>query len=187
MRVELFGENKRLLYRNIRVVNFVPVGAWALLAFDIEYEISAAAEAGRLVLSVDDEYGRTVALNSVPLVLLSIGEADIVPPRDVLAPIILQQPRKKALIQGGSVIVSGLARPNGDQPIQVRLITQKGAEVGSRLAAIGPLGEGGYGSFSVEVPYSVSQATTVLLVVTIGGEEISDIIHLSSRDIVLSP
>jgi hypothetical protein len=187
VRAELLGEDERILYRNVRVVNFVPVGAWATLTFDIDYEISAAAEAGRLVFSVDDEYGRTVALNSVPLILLSIGEADIVPPRDVLAPIILRQPRKKAVIQGGSVYVTGWARPNGDQPLLVRLLNSKGGEVGSRQATIGPPGEGGYGEFAVEVPYTVSQATTVLLSATIGGRAIDDVIHLVSREVILSP
>lgn len=187
VRFELLGEDNRLLYRNIRVVNFVPVGAWAVLTLDFDFEIAAPAEAGRLQISVDDEFGRTVALNSVPLILLSIGEADIVPPQDVLAPIVIQQPAKKALIQGGKVLVSGLARSGSDQPLMVRLIDEQGSEVGSRLAGV-QIPEGSqYGSFAIEVPYNVSAATRVLLVITAGGASLNDVIHLSSREILLSP
>ncbi len=187
VRIELLGEDNRLLYREIRKVNFVPVGAWANLTLDIDFEISAPAEAGRLKISVDDEYGRTVALNSVPLILLSVGQADIVPPLDVLAPIVILQPKKKALIQGGKVVVSGLARPEGEQPLLVRLITPKGAEVGFRLVEVEKSNQRQYGTFAVEVPYQVTQYTPALLVVQEGGASTEDIIHLSSLEIMLSP
>lgn len=187
VRIELLGEDNRLLYREIRKVNFVPVGAWANLTMDIGFEISAPAEAARLKISVDDDYGRTVALNSVPLILLSVGQADIVPPLDVQAPIVVRQPRKKALIQGGKVVVAGLARPESDQPLMVRLITTKGAEVGFRLVEVERPTQGQYGTFAVEVPYQVSVLTPVLLVVQESVGNLENIIHLTSVEIMLAP
>jgi hypothetical protein len=187
VRIELFGEDNRLLYREIRKVNFVPVGAWANLTLDVNFEIATPAEAARLKISVDDEYGRTVALNSVPLILLSVGAADVVPPLDVLAPIVIRQPRKKALIQGGKVVVSGLARPESDQPLLVRLITPQGAEVGFRLVEVNPTSQGGYGVFTAEVPYTISKPTAALLVVQESAGSLENVIHLSSVEIMLSP
>jgi len=187
VRVEIYGEDNRLLARQIRVISFVPVGARAVFTTDIDFEISAAAETARLKISIDDEYGRTVALNSVPLILLSIGEADIIPPLDVLAPIIIQEPRKKKLIQGGTVLVSGLARPESDQPLMVRLITKDGREVGMRLAGVNVPENSRYGTFTVEVPYQVDRLTEVLLIVTEGASAINDVTHLTSREILLSP
>lgn len=183
--IELLGEDQRMLYREIRKIDFAPIGAWATFTLDIDYEV-AVAEAGRLKISVADDFGRTVALNSVPLILLSVGDSDIVPPQDVLAPIIIRQPKKKALIQGGKLVVSGLARPEGG-PLMIKLLTTKGNEVGFRLAEVGAPGEGGYGEFAIEVPYSVSEPTPALLVVLEGGESLADVIHLSSLEVLLSP
>jgi hypothetical protein len=187
VRIELYGEDNRVLYREIRKINFVPIGAWATFTVDFEFEIAAAAEVGRLKISVDDEFGRTVALNSVPLILLSVGDADIVPPQDVLAPIIIRQPRRKALIQGGKLVVSGLARPSGDGTLMVKLITAKGSEPGFRLAEVDPHAAGDYGTFAIEVPYTVSEPTSALLVVLEGGGSLTDVIHLSSIEVLLSP
>lgn len=187
VRVELLGEDNRLLAREIRVVDLVPVGAWAVMTMDLDFEIAATAEAGRLVISVDDEVGRTVALNSVPLILLSVGDADITPPRDVLQPIIIHEPTKKTLIQGGVVRVSGLARMHGDQPLRVRLVAADGREVGMRLASVSEPVLDGYGEFAIEVSYSVDEPMPVLLQVTEGDNGINDIIHLSSIEVILSP
>jgi len=193
VRIELIGEDERLIYREIRVVDFVPVGAWATITLDIDFEIAATAEVGRLKISVDDDFGRTVALNSVPLILLSVGDDDTVPPADVLAPIVIQQPRKKALIQGGTLVAAGRVRLEGDGPLLVKLVTAKGGEVGFRLADVSyqqggaTLPGGGYGEFAVEVPYKVSEPTPALLVVLEPGASLSDVIHLASLEVLLSP
>lgn len=187
VRVELIGEDERVLVRNIKVMDFVPLGAWAVMSLDLDFEIAATAEAAWLKISVDDEFGRTVAMNSVPLILLSVGEADIVPPMDVLSPIIIREPTKRTLIQGGTLIVSGLARPGSENPLLVRLVTAEGREVGMRLAGVNGPGPGSYGEFVVEVPYNIGDPTKVLLTVTEGADSLSDVIHLSSIEVMLSP
>jgi len=185
--IELLGEDNRLLYRELKTISTVPVGGSAGFSLDLEFEISAAAEAGRLRLSIADEYNRTTAVNSVPLILLSIGDADIIPPVDVLAPIVILQPGRRALIQGGKVLVSGLARPGGLATLMVKLVTTDGSEVGSRLVGVDTPPAGGHGSFAIEVPYTVSQPTTVLLVVQEGAHSINDPIYLTSLEVMLSP
>lgn len=187
VRIELIGEDDRVLVRKIKVMDFVPIGAWAVMSMDLDFEIAATAESAWLKISVDDEYGRTVALNSVPLILLSVGEADIVPPMDVLAPIVIQEPTRKTLIQGGKVLVSGMARPNGPNPLLVQLITADGRQVGFRLAGVETPQPGAYGPFAVEVPYQISDPIKVLLTVSEGADSITDVIHLASIEVMLSP
>ncbi len=187
VRIELLGEDHRLLARQIKTFTTLPAGAWAVLLTDLEFEIAGVAEAGRLQISVDDEYGRTTALNSVPLILLSLGDNDITPPIDVLAPISIQQPQRKTLVQGGTLLVSGIARPGSDQPLMVKLLSTEGQELGMRLAKVNDPIQNGYGSFVVEVAYSVEKTTPALLVVTEGGRNLNDVIHLTSKEIVLSP
>jgi len=185
--IELLGEDRRLLFREVKLVRGAPAGAWLPLKMDIDYEISAAAEAGRLQVSVEDENQRTTALNSVPLILLSLGEPDILPPQDLLAPIVIQKPGRKTMIQGGKALVSGLVRDAADQFVMVRLLSPEGGEVGSRLAGVVPSPDGDYGKFEVEVPYTITKPTPALLVVTLGENGVSDVIHATSVEVLLGP
>jgi hypothetical protein len=185
--VELLGEDRRVLFREVKNVRTVPAGSWVPLKMAIDYEISAAAEAGRLQIYVADQSTNTTALNSIPLILLSIGQADIYPVQDWLAPIVIQRPQKKALIQGGKVLVSGLVRGSPDQPLMVRLILPDGSEAGARLANVTPPEQGDYSTFQVEVPYTVSKATRALLTVSQGEAGINDVVQLASLEVMLSP
>ena len=187
VRIELIGEDGRILVRNIKTMDFVPTGAWAVMSLDLDFEISAAAEAAWLKISVDDEFGRTVALNSVPLILLSIGDPDIVPPLDLLAPIIIREPNKRTLIQGGKVLVTGLARPGSQNTLVARLVTAKGEQVGMRVGSVESLQPGSHGEFAMEVPYQISSPTKALLTVTASTDDLSDLIYLSSIEVILSP
>jgi len=185
--IELLGEDNRLLARLIKTMYYVRPGKRGILWIDLDFEISATAEAGRLVISVEDEHGRTTALNSVPLILMAVGYADIAAPYDTLAPIAILQPRANSVIQGGTLLVSGYARTASDNPLTVRLLTTAGSEVGMRLARLDPALPGGFRAFALEVPYRVSEPGEVLLVVLERDAKFSQIINLSSLEIFLSP
>jgi hypothetical protein len=186
VRVELHGEDGRLLARQVKVFNTLP---WhvASISVELDYEISAAAEVGRLIISAEDVYGRIIDLNSVNLVLLSTGVTELNPASALLESIFIQEPINKALIQGGLAYVSGLARPNGSLPLRIALITEDGKTVGQRLAAVKIPIPGGYGTFAAEVPYTVTSITPALLVVYEEGQPISEMTHLSSLEVILSP
>lgn len=184
--IELFGEDGRLLARQIRVYDVTP-GARVNLHESVPFQISAAAEVGRLVLSMADEAGRTIAVNSIDLILLSMGDSDINPSDAFLDFIYIQQPKLKTLVQGGSILVSGLARPFIDQSLVVHLIAEDGRVVGQRLVAVGDRAANGYGEFAVEVSYQVSKLTPVRLTIYEVGSPISPYRYLSSLELVLGP
>ncbi|HWQ84715.1 MAG TPA: hypothetical protein VN363_09120 [Anaerolineales bacterium] len=184
--IELFGEDGRLLVRQIRVYDVTP-GARVNLAEDVPFQISAAAEVGRLVLSMADEAGRTIALNSIDLILLSMGDSDINPSVALQEFIYIREPKLKNLVQGGSVLVSGLARPFTDQPLVVHLIAEDGRVVGQRVVGVSERAANGYGEFAVEVAYTVDELTPVRLTVYEIGMPVSPIRYLSSLEIVLGP
>ena len=139
------------------------------------------------MLSVEDEFGRTTALNSVPLILLSIGGSDLTPPVDVLAPVLILEPGRKSLVAGGVLQTHGLARPGADGLLLARLITPQGQEVGLRVFNVGELDTRGFGAFEVDVPYNIDKATPALLVITAGDPGLNDTIHLTSVEVLLSP
>ncbi len=184
--LELFGEDGRQLVRQITTFNTTP-GARVNMNVKLEFGIRAAAEVGRLVISAQDEAGRVVVLNSVDLILLSLGQEDINPSDALLEDIIIQQPVVNTLIQGGTLVVSGLANPDTDRPLHVEIINDNNQVVGQRLAAVDRKDGEAYGSFAVEVPYQVSGFSSVRLVVYEDGEQMSPLRHLSSVQFLISP
>jgi len=186
VRIELFGENGRLLARHVRSFDDIPWGANQFTQ-TLEFEISAAAELSRLVVSVEDRFGRLTDVNSINLVLLSTGMAKFNPATALWQRIIIQEPQPRGLVQGGKLIVSGRARPDSDQPLRVMLITEDGKIIGQRLAGVTIPIPGDYGTFITEVPYTVSDLVFALLVVYEDGKPLSDIAHLSSIEIILAP
>jgi hypothetical protein len=186
-RVELYGEDGRLLARQVRTYQNIP---WHVAGINVElpFEISVAAEVGRLVISVEDIYGRLIDLNSVNLILLSAGETELNPTTALWQRIVIEEPGPNALIQGGVLLVSGLAKPDGDQPLRAMLLAEDGRVLGQRLVGVDqPGAPGAYGAYFAEVPYTVQELTPARLIVSEDGGILSQYSHLSSIEVMLSP
>jgi hypothetical protein len=186
VRVELFGENGRLMYRKLFVVN-TPPGSQANLRSEIEFEIVGVAETATLVISVDDTYGRLKTLASEELILLSLGESEINPPDDFLEPVVIQEPAPKVLIQGGMLVVSGLVRKASDEPLLVELVTTDGKVIGSRLAGVATDSQDGHRLFAAEILYQVNSPTWVRVTVSEASTRLERPLRLASVEVLLSP
>ncbi len=185
VQVDLLGEDGRLLVR--KILAYAPVARIHMLT-DLEFEIPGVAENGRLVISTEDSYGRKTALASVDVLLLSMGSNDLNPAGSLDEQITIKEPAVNTLIQGGSVLVTGLAHMRGKDPLLIEIIATDGTHVGpSRLAPVTPPDEKGYGTFAVGVPYSVSAPTWVLLSVSELDSAIPGPISLGTVEILLSP
>lgn len=186
IRVELIGEDGQVILRKIQQVS-TQAGQQFFLSTNVEFEISTVSEVARLQISVDDEFHRPVALASVDIILLSIGENDRNPVNDGAEPFIIRQPKPDQVISGGKVTVEGMARPFTKQPLQLELITEQGAVVGVKQVFLTPSLDGKYVPFSVVIPYSVTQARGVRLVIHQDGEHIPGVIALNSLTLFLKP
>lgn len=186
VRIELLGEDGRLLGRYVREYKNLPWEA-TRIGISIDFEISAAAELGRLVVSAEDAYGRTIEINSMNLILLSHGTTDLNPSSGLQQQIIIQEPTEKALIQNGSLIVAGRARTESPEPLRVLLLSEDGKVLGQRLAAVTTIIPGDFGQFIAELSYEVNDVTSALLVVYEEGSLASVIIHLTSLNVTLVP
>ncbi len=188
IRVELTGEDGRLLYRQVFIFTDSPAGARVNLNANVAFEIVGVAETARLTVSVSDEYERLKSLSSVDIILLADGQADLTPTGDLLENIYIQQPTIKTLIQGENLLVTGLARTGDDQPLLVELVATDGRIIGSRLAGIAPMQEdGGHRLFAAEVPFSVSSPTWVRVTIRDNSGRLLGPRHVSSVDVLLSP
>jgi len=185
VRIELFGEDERLLVR--QVIRLYTTQIWAYLSVELAFDVHAAGEIGRLTLSTEDSHGRVNSLNSIHLILLSQGFAQITPPGDLDERCVLITPVENANISGGSLEVSGHFRPFNDQPLVVELLNRNGTPVGSRQVVVSPTPDDGYVPFSTEIPYQVQAATWVRLVVRQADQRIGGTMYLYSRDVFLIP
>jgi hypothetical protein len=179
------GEEPRLIYREVQRLISNPVN-WVYLDQDIQFEISRVSELAQLRVSVFDPFGRPVSINSVDLLLLSMGISQITPSEVRSEPIVIREPTKNQLIQGGTLIVSGLTKPTEDFML-VELVTADGAIVGYRQVFVTPAPDGSYVPFAVEVPYQVEAPVWVRLRISESGTRISGMEHLSSVEVYLSP
>ncbi|MFC1997899.1 hypothetical protein ACFLXI_09925, partial [Chloroflexota bacterium] len=134
IRVELIGEDGRLLYRQVFLYTDTPAGARVHLKTSVAFEIPGVAETARLTVSVNDEHEQLKSLSSVDLVLLADGQAELNPTGDLLENIFFQQPTIKSLVQGDNVLVTGLGRTGDNQPLLVKLVAADGRVLGTRLA-----------------------------------------------------
>ena len=186
MRIELLGEDGRLLMREVK--SFSASQGWQVnVAKEVTFGISAVAEAGRLQISVEDENGQVMALASVDLILLSIGDPDLNPSGDLLERIVIQAPEPDVLVQGGTLRVSGLARPLTEKALMVELRAVDGRVLGSRQVEVILPDSGGHGIYAIDVPYTVNEPTPARLFVWELGERIPGIAYLSSLELLLSP
>jgi len=179
------GGDPCLLYREVRRLISNPVD-WVYLDQDIQFELSRVSEFGQLRLSTFDEYRRPVSINSVDLILLSMGPSSITHSVGKTEPIVIRQPTPNQLIQGGKVIVSGLAMPSEDFML-VELVTIDGTVVGYRQVFVAPSPDGAYVPYAVEVPYQVDIATWVRLRISESNPRIPGMDHLTSVQVLLSP
>lgn len=187
VQLELFGEDRRVLVRIVQPVVWIDRSGFAQLYKEIPFEIPGVAEAAWLTLSVTDDLGRLTAVNSTPLILLSIGDSDVIPAVDLRTPIAIQQPQPNALVQGKKVVVSGLVRSGGDTYLMIQLWDAQGKVLGQRVTSVQPAKEIGFGSFNTEVTYTVTEPIPALLVVWQGVGNLSNIVYLASVEVLLSP
>ncbi len=181
------GEEAQPLVRDVQRFNASP-SPWVYVTQDLEFEVPGASVLGRVQVSTLDEHGRLVASASSDVILLAMGEADLNPSASLLAPINIQEPSPNKLIQGGSLQVSGEANVSSDESLLIELVARDGKVVGYRQAFVVRPSGGGYGTFSSEVPYTVTEATWARVTVKeLSTECIPGILSAASLEVLLSP
>jgi hypothetical protein len=185
--IELFGEDGRLLVRKILSYRLNP-GVRLQSNADIEFEISAVAEAARLVIRTEDQNKRTISLASIDLILLSLGQEENNPPGDLKEKIAIVEPVRNLSIQGGVITVSGFARPTSPDPLLIELFSEDGKSLGpSRLIAVTLEDEAQHTPFEVEIPYSITNPTRARLFITERDYRRMETLHVTSVEIHLRP
>lgn len=179
VRVELRGADGRLLARQLAR----PDGS-GRLQLDLDFEIRNTRETGRLVLSADDEYGRSVQLVSIEIQLLAEGENLLLSAQDQQA-LSIESPQTGDRIAGGSVTVSGHVIGEPGKPLNVQLITREGRILASDDLYPQFASGSESGLFTIELSGQVETGTWVL--VSLSQSENNLLIFLTSVEIWLTP
>jgi hypothetical protein len=186
VRIELLGEDGSLLMRDVRGYQNLD-NEWISLGSEIAFGINGVAEAGRLQISIEDEQGRLQSVSSVDLILQSVGNQDLYLPQDQLEDIYLESPKSNRLIQDGTMRVSGMARTRSAQPLRIEILTSDGRIVGTRQVTVIPSTDYSYGTYVIDVPFTVDKTNRALVQVWEPGDRIPGIVNLSSVEVLLSP
>lgn len=167
-------------------------GQEVLLQPELPFEIQKAEIPARLVVSLLDLGGRTVALTSTELTLLagsvSVLNSDSNNNRGWIQII---SPAENAAINGKNVHVIAQLYPANDEPIIAELVTADGAAINTRLVNL-PKTPAGVKVDFVEInfflPYAVSETTACRLTLSQSSYKgIEGALMLSSIPITISP
>ncbi len=182
--VELVGEDGRLLTSTLlRYTDTLYPQVY--ISPKLRFEIPTAGELARLQISTRDEHGRPLAQNSVHLLLLSLGEDQILPNIGPEVRLELLEPQPDAVALNGSLHVRGAYYPfNTAKPLILELVDANGQVLGSRVLA---LSQAWPHVFETEVPFAVTEVTPVLLILRQSDDKIPGTIFLYSRPVILAP
>jgi hypothetical protein len=182
VQVDLFGEDGRLLARQLRKV--LTTGKGAVISVRIPFEIRAAAELGRITVSTLDKEGRIQSLNSIRLLLLSSGVNEIYPVGDPAEPVVMFHPRAEETVSGGVVNVKGDIWPFNLQPVVLELVNSAGKSIAVRIVTVNGIHPQ---LFETTIPYSVTEPTSVRLVIRQDDDRMPGVYYVYTQLLVLDP
>ena len=182
VQIDLYGEDGRLLTRNVKRVPTSGKGVPQQIR--IPFEIPAAAEVGRISVSTTDNLGRLQSLNSVRLLLLSSGINEINPPGNPSEPVGVFAPVGDDPVSGGVLNIRGDVWPFNLNPMILELLGEDGRSMGLRILNLDQLDPQ---LFETTIPYKVSEPTLARLTIRQDDDRIDGLFYLYSQEVLLNP
>jgi hypothetical protein len=190
VRIELIGENGRILQRGLERVRRNPNGG-VYRDFKLAFEIRAVSERGFIRISTKDDRGRIQALNTMPVLLYSTGDNQITPQGNMIYERIMYDGLKDGdEVSGGVVNVKGRFWPYSKQPVFIELLLPNGTPISSRtLYFKGADAE----SFETTLPYKITEPTLVRLSIHqdntdfASDPDLKKFIYVHTMELMLNP
>ncbi len=184
-RIELIGENGEELYRKI-FKTYSNVGYYTRIAEQIEFAIRGVAEIARLQVSTYNAEGQLLALNSVRLLLQSVGENEFTPIENNAERLHLRVPKIGSEVSNGLLVFTGEYLPINDLPVTIELMDVSGAIISSRQLQFNVL-DGKFQSFETIIPIKVLKKTDALIVFRQSDDRIKGLAYYFSRKVIIIP
>ena len=186
--IDLVGEDGRFITRLTKDFRQY-INKQIYTAVEIPFDIPGVAETSRVVMSAHDRLGRTIALSSLDLVLIKLGDSIITNPGFQQEPFIIRNHKPDATVQGGILRLEGVARPINSQPVIFELLNEDGTVLETKILQIeSPSGPLSHTPFTLDIPYTFNAPSRVLLTMRqVSDGRIPGTIALSSLPLRLEP
>ena len=190
VKVDLLGENGALLQRGIDRVNRNLSGNYR--SFEMAFEIRAVSEKGYIRISSKDDHGRIENLNTMPVLLYSIGDSQINPVGNMIYErISLDGLKDGDEVSGGVVNLNGRIWPVNDSPVFVEMLLDNGSPISSRVLNFNGTDTQ---DLKTTLPYKVTEPTKVRLTfrqdnpdLTDGDPELKKLTYVYTMELTLNP
>jgi hypothetical protein len=190
IQVDLLGEDGRVLQRFIQKLVRNPLGIFQRFEFD--YEIRAVSEAGYIRISTKDDFGRIQGLNTMPVLLYSVGTAQVNPPGNfIYERVAMDGFKEKTEFYAGQVAIKGRIWPYNDQPVVVELVSASNKVISTRILKIEGIDTQ---PFETLLPYSVTERTPARLtfrqdnpLLTLSDPDLGKLVYVYTVEVILNP
>ena len=191
VRIDLLGEDGRTLQRGLERVRRNPSGG-VYRNFDLSFEIRAVSEKGYIRISSKDDHGRIQALNTMPVLLYSIGGNQVTPVGNMMYERVMYEGLKDGdEVHGGVVNLKGRFWPFNNQPVFLELLQPNGKPISSRVLDFEGIDTQ---SFETTLPYKVTEPTLVRLSIhqdnldlAISDPDLKKYIYVHTMELMLYP
>lgn len=188
--VDLLGEDGRVLQRIVKKVTPNPKGIFQ--RFELSFEIRAVSEAGYIRISTKDKFGRIQALNTMPVLLYSVGNPQINPPGNMIYErVSIDGMKEKVDFYAGEVNLEGRIWPFNDEPVFAELIAENGKTVITRVLDFNGIDTQ---PFETVLPYKVDEPILARLtfrqdnpLLSVEDPELGRLVYLYSVEVTLNP
>lgn len=190
VQVDLLGEDGRVLQRDLERVSQTYNGNFR--NFRLTFEIRAVSEAGYIRISTKDDSGRIQALNTMPVLLYSVGSAQINPVGNMIYErVMLEGLIDGDEVSGGVLNLKGRFWPFNEQPVVVELLLPDGRPVSSRILNFKGVDTQ---DFETTLPYKVTEPTLVRLTIrqdnpllSVTDPDLKNYIYVYTTEVLLYP
>jgi hypothetical protein len=190
VQIDLLGEDGRILQRLLEHVLRNPAGSYR--SFELSFEIRAVSEKGYIRISSKDDHGRIQALNTMPVLLYSIGSNQVNLPGNMIYERVMFEGLKDGdEIHGGVLNLKGRIWPFNDQPVFMDLLLPDGKEISSRVLDFKGIDTQ---AFETTLPYKVTEPTLARLSIhqdnpalAISDPDLKKYIYIYTTEVMLYP
>lgn len=160
VRVDLLGEDGRVLQRTLERVTRDPNGG-VYRSIELDFEIRAVSERGYIRISSKDDRKRIQSLNTMPVLLYSVGENQITPIGNMMYERVMYEGLEEGdEVFGGTLNLKGRFWPVNTQPVFLDMTTAEGKVVSSRMLDFEGIDTE---AFETTLPYKITEPTLVRL------------------------
>jgi hypothetical protein len=163
------------------------VGERGPFSVDIPFSITGEQQASLQVFSTSARDGGLTHLSSVFVTLADSGPVIINPAVNSTEQITLYEPVLSQVVSGGVVHVKGFGWASFEQHLFIEIMNEDGLIIGNAPVTVNSPGSGIPGSFSADVPYTLTTPGPGRVVVHDPSPAFPGDVHLTSVEINLEP